>query len=96
MSDHKGCLCNELTLHRAARGGHLEVLVWAKESGRFYPRWICSGAAAGGHLEVLSGQGGVDVRGARTHVGTQRWEATSRCSSGERQWVSLGTGEPAG
>ncbi len=36
-----------------ARGGHLEVLQWAKSQGYPWDRWACAYAARGGHLEVL-------------------------------------------
>ena len=37
----------------AARGGHLEVLRWAREKGCPWNSLTCSRAARGGHLEVL-------------------------------------------
>ena len=40
-------------LHYAARGGHLEVLQWAREHHCPWNESTCQHAAAGGHLEVL-------------------------------------------
>ena len=37
----------------AARGGHLDVLRWARENGCMWRDTTCSEAAYGGHLEVL-------------------------------------------
>jgi len=37
----------------AAKGGHLEVLKWARENGCPWDEWTCAYAAEGGHLEVL-------------------------------------------
>ena len=37
----------------AARGGHLEVLKWARANGCPWDEWTCACAAEGGHLEVL-------------------------------------------
>jgi hypothetical protein len=37
----------------AARGGHLEVLQWARANGCEWDEYTCSDAARGGHLEVL-------------------------------------------
>ena len=37
----------------AARGGHLEVLKWARENGCPWDERMCTYAAEGGHLEVL-------------------------------------------
>ena len=38
---------------RAAEGGHLEVLKWARANKCPWDEWTCKLAAAGGHLEVL-------------------------------------------
>ncbi len=37
----------------AARGGHLEMLQWARANGCPWNEMTCSGAATGGHLDVL-------------------------------------------
>ena len=37
----------------AARGGHFEVLKWARENGCEWNYQTCTFAAEGGHLEVL-------------------------------------------
>ena len=37
----------------AARGGHLEVLKWARENGCPWDEHTCTYAAEGGHLDVL-------------------------------------------
>ena len=37
----------------AARGGHLEVLQWARQNGCPWDEYTCVYAAMGGHLEVL-------------------------------------------
>ncbi len=38
---------------KAARGGHLEVLKWARTQGFEWNDWTCVYAAKGGHLEVI-------------------------------------------
>jgi hypothetical protein len=43
----------EDTCRLAAKGGHLEVLQWAREHGCHWDAWTCSKAARGGHLETL-------------------------------------------
>ena len=61
-----GCLCAVQRLDRvgrlsrrerlceaAARGGHLEMLQWARANGCPWNEMTCSGAATGGHLDVL-------------------------------------------
>ena len=48
-----GCPWDETTCHNAAKGGHLEVLQWARQNGCPWNEWTCSYAAEGGHLEVL-------------------------------------------
>ena len=40
-------------LRRAAEGGHLEVLQWARANGAPWDERTCRDAAEGGHLEVL-------------------------------------------
>ncbi|KAL6053844.1 Ankyrin repeat-containing domain [Balamuthia mandrillaris] len=40
-------------MHRGCKGGHLEVLKWARERGCPWDTWTCIRAAEGGHLEVL-------------------------------------------
>ena len=60
-----GCLCAVQRLDRvgrlsrrerlceaAARGGHLEMLQWARANGCPWNEMTCSGAATGGHLDV--------------------------------------------
>ena len=37
----------------AARGGHLDVLKWARENDCPWDKWTCAFAAEGGHLEIL-------------------------------------------
>ena len=41
------------TCWRAAAGGHLEVMQWARENGCPWNAETCTSAAQGGHLEVL-------------------------------------------
>ena len=41
------------TCARAAEGGHLEVLQWARQNGCPWDADTCAGAAQFGHLEVL-------------------------------------------
>jgi hypothetical protein len=41
------------TCETLARGGHLEVLKWAREHSCEWDEWTCARAAAGGYLEVL-------------------------------------------
>jgi hypothetical protein len=61
-----GCLCAVQRLDRvgrlsrrerlceaAARGGHLEMLQWARANGCPWNEMTCSGAVTGGHLDVL-------------------------------------------
>jgi hypothetical protein len=42
-----------MTCRFAARGGHLEVLKWAREHGALWDEGVYHNAAKGGHLEVL-------------------------------------------
>lgn len=42
------------TCIEAARAGHLEVLVWARENGCDWDASTCSAAAENGHLAVLN------------------------------------------
>jgi len=46
-----GCPWDEQTCYMAARGGHLEVLQWARANGCRWNEYTCSGAASDGHLE---------------------------------------------
>ena len=46
------CEWDEETCEAAAKGGHLEVLQWARQNGCPWNELTCS-AAAGGHLDVL-------------------------------------------
>jgi len=39
-------------VRKAAAGGHLEVLMWAREHGCNWDEFTCAFAAEGGHLEV--------------------------------------------
>jgi len=39
----------------AARGGHLEVLQWARANGAPWDGWTCAKAAQGGTLSCCSG-----------------------------------------
>jgi hypothetical protein len=48
-----GCPWDAFTCFRAARGGHFEVLQWARVNDCPWDRWTCAMAAQGGHLEVL-------------------------------------------
>ena len=41
------------TCENAAKGGHLEVLKWARENDCPWNEWTCENAAKGGHLEIL-------------------------------------------
>jgi hypothetical protein len=47
------CPWNEETCYLAAKGGHLEMLQWARENGCPWNWQTCWKAAEGGHLEVL-------------------------------------------
>ncbi len=50
----QGCPWDEETCANAARGGHLELLQWARVTGCPWNGQTCLGnAARGGHLEVL-------------------------------------------
>ncbi len=42
-----------MTCTEAAKGGHLEVLQWARQNGCPWNELTCTEAAKGGHLEVL-------------------------------------------
>ena len=44
---------NGQTCMAAAKGGHLEVLQWARANGCRWNKTTCAGAAQGGRLEVL-------------------------------------------
>ena len=44
---------DEKTCKEAAKGGHLEVLQWARANGCPWNKWTCVEAALDGHLEVL-------------------------------------------
>ena len=48
-----GSAWNAWTCANAARGGHLDVLRWARENGCAWNANTCAFAAEGGHLEVL-------------------------------------------
>jgi hypothetical protein len=48
-----GCPWDEGTCYWAAKGGHLEVLQWARASGCPWDANTCAWAARGGHLDVL-------------------------------------------
>ena len=48
-----GCAWDEGTCSEAARGGHLDVLKWARENGCNWNRYTCNDAARGGYLEIL-------------------------------------------
>ena len=64
----------------AAKGGHLEVLKWARENGCPWDVGTCACAAEGGHLEVLKW---ARENGCPWNEGTcacaRRRAATSRC-----------------
>jgi len=64
-----------------AKGGHLEVLKWARESGCPWYEETCVHAAAHGHLEVLKWARENDCPwDANTCAYTaRRFAATSRC-----------------
>ncbi len=47
------CPWDEWICAHAARGGHLEVLQWARENGCPWNERTCANAASGGHLHVL-------------------------------------------
>ena len=55
---------DEATCADAARGGHLEVLQWARANGARGTRGLAR-AADGGHLECCSGRARTAVRGTR-------------------------------
>jgi hypothetical protein len=67
-------------VREAAKGGHLEVLKWARENGCPWDELTCANAAERGHLGMLQwarangcpvGQGG--------RARARRRAATSRC-----------------
>ena len=45
--------CHQSVCNLAARGGHLEVLKWARANECPWDDYMCAEAASGGHLEVL-------------------------------------------
>ena len=53
LAKAKGCRWDEWTCARAAAGGHLEALTWAREHDCEWSAETCEYAAKGGHLEVL-------------------------------------------
>ena len=50
---YNGCPWDEWTCARAAAGGHLDELQWARLNGCPWVKWTCTFAAEGGHLDVL-------------------------------------------
>ena len=44
---------NEDVCAYAAKGGHLDVLKWARENGCPWNEQVCINAATNGHLEIL-------------------------------------------
>ena len=49
----KNVIGTQSTCSEAARGGHLDVLKWARQAGCEWDADTCSEAARGGHLDVL-------------------------------------------
>ena len=41
------------TCYYAAKGGHLDCLIWARENGGDWDSTICEAASEGGHLDCL-------------------------------------------
>ena len=74
-----GCPWDAFTCFRAARGGHFEVLQWARVNDCPWDRWTCAMAAQGGNPEVLK------------WLRTRRRAGTSRCCSGRARTAALGT-----
>ena len=68
-----------MTCANAAKGGHLEILQWARENDCPWDSSTCSYAASGGHLE--DAEVGARERlpvGRGDVLGTRRRAATSR------------------
>jgi len=61
-------LWDSKTCADAARGGHLDVLKWARENGAPWNEQTCANAAAGGYLEVLKWAREHGARDIRTWV----------------------------
>jgi len=53
LKDH-GCPWDEYTCFHAAKGGHLNILQWARANGcPWWDEWTSHNAAKGGHLNIL-------------------------------------------
>jgi len=77
-----GCRWDESICVAAAKGGHLEVLQWAREQDLpcSWDEQTCGAAALHGHLELLQGRGSkiLHVRGMKRRVSAQLSVATWR------------------
>jgi len=85
---------DERTCAYAAKGGHLEVLKWARENDCPWDAKTCAWAARGGHLETLkwARDERLPVELRRRARGRRR-AATSRCSSGRARTTARGRRE---
>ena len=66
-------------MRRVRRGGHLEVLKWARANGCPWDEGTCAYAAEGGHLEVLKWARENGCPWDEGRARTRRRAATSRC-----------------
>ena len=53
QQDFLGQPLSDNTCHYAAKGGHLDVLQYARANGCLWDMWTCTLAAKGGHLDIL-------------------------------------------
>jgi len=86
------------TTTKAASGGHLEVLRWAREHGCPWNEGTCSSAADGGHLEVLRwarehhcpwGTNTCFFAAAQGHLEVLRWARAHGCPWHKRRCHSV-------
>jgi hypothetical protein len=91
----QGRLCNNrLLCAYAARGGHLEVLKWARENGCPWDEKTCAHAARGGHLKVLkwARENGCPWDEIDVRVRGERWPPRG-AEVGARQRLPVGRGD---
>jgi len=88
---------NATTCARAAQGGHLEVLKWARLHGcPWHTELMCRAAAAGGHLAVLQwvreqgclwgGSAACSAAARGGHLEVLKWARANGCPLG-KDWV---------